>query len=241
MSRDDAAEYGDGVGRPTIAHLFADHGVETEALSAYGNVFRFTIEPRPNEFDVEAFQIDLMESTPAGRFDLVVCHPKCTKWADMPNVDPEDHENQIPRARQLAEALGEDYIIENKPRAPLEDPTVLTGKMFGLPLEYARAFETSFRVKSPPRERTLSDKTVSPYFFSDRSREWWQGVKGYVGHYPKNHLAKNALPAAYVHCLARSWLESRDTRDGREVQDNNDPAPRQVDDDQAELNEVLSN
>jgi hypothetical protein len=218
-----------------IGHLFADHGVESEALSAYGDVYRFTIEPRPNEFVAETTQIDLMEETPDADLDLAFVHPKCTKWCDMPDVDPDDHENQIPRAREIAQTVATDYVLENKPRAPLDDPTVLSGRMFGLPLAYERAFETSFALPEPTVQATFGEKTVSPYFYPDRTAEWWQAAKGYIGDYPKEHLAKNALPAAYVHHLVRSWLESRETRDAEEVRDNNGPAPRQVPNEQATL------
>ena len=218
-----------------IAHLFADHGVEAEVLAAHGEVHRFTIDPRPNEFVAETTEIDLMEETPRGRFDLALLHPKCTKWSDMPDVDPEDHENQIPRVRELGRRIADEYVIENKPRAPLNDPTVLHGRMFGLPLAYKRAFEASFPILQPPQQQQFGEKTVSPYFLADRTTEWWKATKGYRGDYPKQHLAKNALPAAYVRFLVRSWLESRETRDAEEVQDNNSPAPRKIPENQAKL------
>lgn len=218
-----------------IAHLYADHGVESEVLSAYGRVHRYTIEPRQNEFVDETTQMDLCEEMPAERFDLALLHPKCTKWSDMPDVDPDDHENQIPRAREIARTIADEYVIENKPRAPLDDPVVLHGRMFGLPLAYERAFETSFPMLQPPVQKQFGEKTVSPYFLADRTKSWWRSVKGYRGDYPKQHLAKNALPAEYVRFIVRSFLESRDTRDAETVQDNNDPAPRKVADDQATL------
>ncbi len=223
-----------------ICHLFADHGAESEPLSRYGEVHRYTIDPEPNPYCESTTQMDLLESEPDIDADLVVAHPKCTKWSDMPNVDPDDHENQIPRARELCQQISDHYIIENKPRAPLRDPTKLTGQMFGLPIKYERAFETSFRVRSPPRERTLQEKTVSPYFYSDRSTEWWKSIKGYHGDYPKQHLSKNALPSVYIDCLVRSWLRATNELDTQEVQDNNSPAPREVTDDQALLTEVES-
>lgn len=234
MSSDDKVD----AGLYRIAHLFADHGVESEVLSTVGHVTRFTIDPRESLFVDETVQMDLMEETPTGDFDLAFFHSKCSKWADMPGVDPGDHENQIPRAREIAQKIATDYVIENKPRAPLEDATVLNGRMFGLPIAYERAFETSFPVRSPARQQTLGEKTVSPYFFSDRSAEWWRVTKGYVGDYPKEHLAKNALPAAYVQVLVRSWLQARNGRDQEEVQDNNQAAPRKVAEDQADLAEV---
>ena len=221
-----------------IAHLFADYGVESEALSSLGDVFRFTIEQQPNRFDAAAFKIDLMESTPAGRYDLVFAHPKCTKWCDMPNVEPEDHENQIDRAREIARSIGDEYVIENKPRAPLANPVRLNGRMFGLPIDYERAFETSFAVETPAWNQPLNGKTVSPYYYSDRTTEWWKQVKGVRGDYPKQHIAKNALPAVYVEYIARHWLESRDSRDAEVPQDNNSRAPRTVADDQATLVEA---
>jgi hypothetical protein len=218
--------------------MFADYGTESEVLAAFGTVRRYTIDPEPNAFVAETVQMDLMEEKPDQDFDLVLVHPKCAKWADMPDVDPDDHENQIPRARELAEEIADDYIIENKPRAPLREPTVLHGRMFGLPLAYERAFETTFPVRAPARQQALDEKTVSPYFYSDRSIEWWRATKGYHGEYTKEHLAKNALPAAYVRCLVRSWLRARNEPDMGEVQDNNSAAPREVTEDQATLMEV---
>jgi hypothetical protein len=220
-----------------IAHLFADYGVESEVLSRLGHVTRFTIDPEPTPFVDETVTMDLMEQIPSGTFDLVLLHPRCTDRSEMTSIsgDPDDHANQVPRAREIAEQIARDYVIENKPREDLRDPTVLNGRMFGLPVAYERAFETSFRVKQPPRERALGEKTVSPYFSADRSAEWWQTVKGYRGDYPKQHLAKNALPRVYVEHVVRSFLEARNPRDGTVPQDNNDPAPRTVAEDQSTL------
>jgi hypothetical protein len=227
-------------GDARIAHLFADYGVEGEVLVRVGHVTRFTIDPEPNPFVDETVRIDLMEELPSGRFDLALLHPRCTDVADMTSIsgDPEDHANQIPRAREIARSIADDYVIENKPRDDLRDPTVLNGRMFGLPIKYERAFEASFPIKRPPRERELPEKNVSPYFYSDRSKAWWRVVKGYQGDYPKGHLSKNALPRCYVETVVRSWLEARTERDGTVPQDNNTPAPPKVTADQAELSEV---
>jgi len=220
-----------------IAHLFADYGVEGEVLSRLGHVTRFTIAPEPNPFVDETVEMDLMKQTPSRTFDLALLHPRCTDRSDMTSIsgDPGDHANQIPRSREIAEEIADDYVIENKPRDDLRDPTVLNGRMFGLPIAYERAFESSFRIKQPPRERSLGEKTVSPYFSADRSKQWWRAVKGYSGDYPKQHLAKNALPAVYVEHISRSYLEARNPRDGTVPQDNNDPAPRTITDDQSTL------
>lgn len=237
MASEDSAADGHG---QAIVHLFADYGAESEALSTYGDVYRYTIDPEPNPFCERTVQMDLLKETPSIEAKLVVAHPSCAPWADTTHIsgDRADHENQIPRARELAQEIGEHYIIENKPAAPLKNPTVLNGRMFGLPLAYERAFETSFRVPTPPIERTLNEKTVTPYFYADRSKDWWQAVKGLRGQYPKEHVAKNALPLAYVDHLCRAWLEATNPRDAETPQDNNSPAPREVTEDQATLMEV---
>lgn len=230
-----------GRGSRSILHLFADYGAEAEALSTYGGVVRYTRDPVPNPFVSKSSRMDLMQNTPTIEgIDLVVAHPSCAPWADTTHIsgDRADHENQVPRARELCQQLGDHYIVENKPAAPLRDPVVLNGRMFGLPLAYERAFETSFRVPQPPREQTLAEKTVTPYFYADRCKGWWHGVKGLRHRYPKEHVAKNALPLAYVDYLCRAWLEAIDERNGEVPQDNNSPAPRTTAPDQAELGGV---
>jgi hypothetical protein len=173
---------------------------------------------------------------PAEPLDLGVFHPKCTKWSRMTSIngDPDDHENQIPRARDLADELCHHYIIENQPKAPLDDPVVLNGKMFGLPIHYERAFETSFSVRPQVRERGFRSE-CSPYFSADRSKDWWASVKGYSGDYTKGHLAKNCVPAVYIHTLVRHFLKAVNERDSQPASDNDDPPPRKIADNQATL------
>lgn len=220
-----------------IVHAFADYGTESEVLSSFGTVHRYTIDPKPNLAVDETVQMDLMEEIPSETFDLGLFHPTCADKADVTSIsgDPADHENQIPRAREIAKRIADDYIIENKPRDDLRDPTQLNGFMFGLPIRYERAFETSFPVRQTLRERDLGEKTVSPYFYQDRSHGWWAAVKGYSNDYPKEHLTKNALPSVYVQHLMRSYFEARLDRDAKVPQDNNDPAPRNIPANQAKL------
>lgn len=210
-----------------ILHCFADMGSESEALSAYGDVVRVGLDPRDtNDSQPVRADASALPFKPGTTFDLGLFHPPCTRWAEMTTIDgdPDDHPNLIPLARELGETYCEDWIIENVPRAPLDDPVILEGDMFGLPVPYRRAFETSFHVEQPAIYRKLETE-CSPYFYSDRTREWWASTKGYAGTYPKQHLAKNCLPAAYVHYLARAWLRARNETDAQEAQNNDGPKP----------------
>lgn len=196
--------------RIQIAYCFADYGVEAEALSTIGDVHRFTLDPEENPWCTSTEQIDLMEETPGGEFDLWFGHPMCTRYSDMPGVNPDEHVDQIPRARELAIEMADHYVIENKPRAPLDSPTLLKGQMFNLPIAYERAFESSFDLPQPPRQTTFGSESsqTSPFFYSERSHLWWKSVKGIRGEYPREHVAKNALPLVYVDFITRHYLET---------------------------------
>ena len=214
-----------------ILHCFADYGTESEILSNYGDVIRIGIntkdtnESHPISADahVEASDLHLPISDNV-TFDLGVFHPVCSRWAATTSIsgDPESHDNMIPSARAIAEEYCEEYIIENVPRAPLNDPVVLNGAMFGLPIKYERAFETSFRTPQPPREGSLltkdgSSDTVetSTFFFSERSKEWWAATKQYDPRpYTKGHLAKNTIPSPYIHYLMRAWIAVYEKKEG---------------------------
>lgn len=199
----------------SILHAFADRGVESQALSKYGNVTRVSIDPRENDFS-KTIQADIsdMPLDDSASFDIGLFHPPCTKFSTMTSIsgDADSHENLIPVARTAAEKYCDEYIIENKPNAPLLNPTILTGKMFGLPIAYRRGFETSFDVSNTPNESDIETE-VSPYFYSDRSRMWWCSVKGCSYDFPKQHVAKNALPADYVDFLMRAYLRNTNSRD----------------------------
>ena len=201
-----------------ILHCFADYGVEAEALSIYGDVTRVGLAPRPNEFSsavaADASKVDELPFRES-QFDLALLHPPCTRWSRMTRIsgDPDDHPDLIGEARAIGEKYADNYVIENVPEAPLRDPVVLEGKMFGLPIEYGRAFESSFPMEQPPRQQTL-DVETSTFFYSGNSPKWWRTIKGVRGDYPKEHVAKNCLPLNYVHYLIRSWLEASGHEDG---------------------------
>ena len=193
-----SSEYGDP-DRPTILHCFADAGTESEILSEFGDVIRVSIDPRDtNESEpikADAHLYPENEEKEWGfpiredfSFDLGLFHPVCSRWAATTSIsgDPDSHENMIPSARQIAKQYCDHYIIENVAKAPLRDPTILNGRVFGLPIEYKRGFETSFRVPEPPRQGSLLTSTgasdtaeTSSFYFSERSKEWWAATKAY--------------------------------------------------------------
>lgn len=186
-----------------IGHFFADTGVETEPLSAYGDVWRYGIDPIDTAYTHTLIECDLNEEPfiPDGGFDLGLFHPPCHKWTQRKD---EAADNLIPRARELAERYCDEYIIENQARAPLRDPVVLDGSMFGLPVVYERAFETSYEVEQPPR---MPNWTARHRVENTRPKQYWKSVKGVTGDYHSRELILAGTPAAYIHYLVRPLLD----------------------------------
>lgn len=188
-----------------IYHVFADHGIEAEVLSQHGRVVRVGLSP--DDGFGEAVQADATSCPLRPGADLAVLHPPCTRWSDMTSLDGNagDHPNLIPDARELGGELADHYVIENKPQAPLENPTVLKGQMFGLPINYARAFEASFPIPEPPMQPRLGGPETNPYHYASHTKEWWAAAKGYRNDYAKQAIAKNCVPAAFMHHIVRAW------------------------------------
>jgi len=190
-----------------ILHCFADEGVETEALAPYGKVTRVGKEPQDTPFthakiSVDLTQIDLNDLFTI-KFDVGLFHPPCYKWTQR---DAEDANNLIPLAREIAEQYCDEWIIENQPDAPLYNPTILKGEMFGLPVAYERAFETSYKVEQPSYR---SGYTYRHRVENTRPKAYWGAVKGY-SHEPYNGqvLATNSTPRAYIEWLLQPLLHS---------------------------------
>lgn len=197
-----------------ILHAFADEGVESEALSAYGEVYRIgwditdRNESRPIQADMN--EIPIKDGV---TFDLGLFHPKCQKWTpgSKMNGTTDDHPNQLPLARNVAEKHCDEWIIENVPNAPLNDPVVLNGRMFGLPLHYERAFETSYHVNQPRNQKALSDFGGFDRHHENGgfqgSKELWKNVKGYSREYDSRSLKRSSVPRAYINYLVRPLVE----------------------------------
>lgn len=206
-----------------ILHAFADRGAECPALDRHGDVVRLTINPEQNQWS-DVIQGDVRHPPVAEdvTFDLGIGHPPCggvSPMSDTGSGDSGDWPDLIPEARRLFRDHCDEWIIENKPRDSLDAEVVLTGHMFGLDIEYERAFETTFPVEQPPRQNTLAD--TSPFFYTERSRGWWASVKGSSTQFPADHLAKNTIPAAYLDYLLRHYHTARDTADRPDYSDYN--------------------
>lgn len=184
-----------------ILHGYADEGIESEVLSNYGRVIRVGLDPKDNAYTYDTVAIDLLEFDPTISFDLGLFHPPCYKWTQR---DSEDAPDLISETREWANKHCEEWIIENKPDAPLHNPVILKGEMFGLPVAYERAFETSYLVEQPSYRNSHSYRHRVE---NTRPKAYWGAVKGYSHEgFDGQMLATNCVPRPYLEWLLQPLL-----------------------------------
>lgn len=93
-------------------------------------------------------------------FDVIHASPPCQAYsmASMQwRKSGTEYPDLLEPTREALKRTGKPYVIENVPGAPLIDPTILNGALFGLRVRRTRLFETSFPlplVLRPPEEKS---------------------------------------------------------------------------------------
>jgi DNA (cytosine-5)-methyltransferase 1 len=117
--------------------------------------------PMPNYCGDEFIQMDALELLSrllAGEevegwkledFDAVHASPPCQAYSPLNAYNGKDYPDLIEPVRELLVTTGLPYVIENVVQAPLLEPAILCGGMFGLRLYRHRSFETSFPLLVP--------------------------------------------------------------------------------------------
>lgn len=73
-----------------------------------------------------------------------------------------EYPNLIPAVREMLDAWGGLYCIENVPGAPLRDPIQLCGSSFGLDVRRHRIFECNFDISAPPCDHSWQTPRFPP-------------------------------------------------------------------------------
>lgn len=109
------------------------------------------INPQPN-YPFEFRQGDALEFIAAHghEFDVIHASPPCQAYSVLKHLTTKDSPELVEEVRDLLFATGKPFVIENVPGAPLDNPLVLCGSMFGLPLIRHRLFECRPALWFPP-------------------------------------------------------------------------------------------
>lgn len=148
-------------GRPVVLDLCCKAGGMTKGLQRAGfHVIGVDKDPQPNYVGDEFIQEDALHTLrtfPHWGRRIAAIHASfpCQTFTDYKRRGAgvgEGYENLIPEGRELLEATGLPYVIENVygARSELRDPVMLCGSSFGLDVRRHRLFETNFPVLAPP-------------------------------------------------------------------------------------------
>jgi DNA (cytosine-5)-methyltransferase 1 len=149
------------------------------------------INPMPR-YPFEFHQADALEYLAAHghEFDAIHASPPCQAYSDlrhMPNA--KQHTSLIEPVRKLLYEIGKPFVIENVEGAPLIDPIILCGTMFGLGVKAANAelwrhrqFELNWpRFLVPPCNHRAAPKVIGVYGGHGRDRRRVITVVGHTG------------------------------------------------------------
>ncbi len=205
--------------RPRLLDLFCGAGGCARGYQRAGfYVVGVDINPQPRYAGDEFIQADAL-SFPLWGFHAVHASPPCQAYSKARKIRGNDHVDLIAPIRDRLNFVGVPWVIENVPGAPLRDPVMLCGSMFGLNVYRHRFFETSFALSQPPHmlHNRPQVKMGRPVREGD--------VMQVVGHFSNVAYARRAMgidwmtrdelaqaiPPAYTHWvgLAARWTVER--------------------------------
>lgn len=92
-------------------------------------------------------------------YDAIHASPPCQAYTNAQRIQGNEHPDLVAPTRELLEAIGKPYIIENVPGSPLRDPVELCGAMFGLGTYRHRLFETNWNLTTPDHHEHATPTT----------------------------------------------------------------------------------
>lgn len=108
------------------------------------------INKQPN-YPFEFHRADAL-NFPLEGFDFIWASPPCQAFTNAQKIRKNKHPDLIDPIRKRLKKSKALWTIENVVGAPLRDPVMLCGNMFGLQVYRHRLFESSFEVNPPPHE-----------------------------------------------------------------------------------------
>lgn len=155
---------------------------------------------------VRADALDFLRAH-AYEYDFIHASPPCQHYANVTlwRGNPGNHPDLLAPTRELLEATGVPWVIENVERAPMRPDYVLCGSHFGLKVRRHRWFETSWRGFSlMPR---CDHRGLLP--FEHRGERAYADAMGC--HWMTNREGRQAIPPAYTRFLAGELLKHAGT------------------------------
>lgn len=136
--------------RPRLLDLFCGAGGAGMGYHRAGfDVVGVDIKPQPR-YPFDFHQADAL-AFPVDWFDAIHASPVCKAWTKAKSINGHQSwypTDQIALIREKLQKSGLPFVIENVVGAPLSNPFMLCGTMFGLRVYRHRQFESNFLVPS---------------------------------------------------------------------------------------------
>lgn len=147
-------------------------------------------EPQPR-FPFRFILADALEYVEAHghEYDLLAASPPCQAHTSLQGRWGREYPDLIAATRAALQATGRPYVIENVPGAPLLNPLMLCGSMFGLRVIRHRLFETHPPLWFPPATCSHPRGAVGRQGHRGADREWIT----VTGHFSDVPLAQRVM------------------------------------------------
>ena len=133
-----------------LLDLFCGAGGASVGYSRAGfEVVGVDLMPQPH-YPLDFIQADALEYVQAhgDEYDVIAASPPCQAYAKTNRLNYNEHPDLVDPVRELIKH--KPYIIENVVGAPLIDPVLLCGSMFGLRVYRHRLFESNIHFRRKP-------------------------------------------------------------------------------------------
>ncbi len=211
------------VSRPRLLDLFCGAGGAAMGYHRAGfDVVGVDIKPQPR-YPFRFVQGDALDtrliSDIAGSDGIAAIHasPPCQAYAITNNIwkNPEKYPDLVVATREMLRCYATPWIIENVPGAPLVEPIVLCGDMFGLRVIRHRLFESSFFMLQP---RHTKHTARASYGRTPKNGEHYT-ISGHFGDVAGGRLAmgipwmtrdelSQAIPPAYTEFVGAQLIRA---------------------------------
>lgn len=143
------------------------------------------------------------------KFDVIHASPPCQAYSSTRSIHKRDDlPHLLPRTRELLQASGKLWVIENVPGAPMHDPAIVCGLMLGLRVKRHRLFESPILLFGTgcPRGHKDSFLTVTGHsgYAVSRDRRWVSVHGGGAPARPDNRRRADSKTAALA--MGIDWM-----------------------------------
>jgi DNA (cytosine-5)-methyltransferase 1 len=138
--------------KPKLLDLFCCQGGASAGYTAAGfDVVGVDLSPQPR-YPYRFVQADALSylMSHGDEFDAFHASPPCQAFTLCQRIQDRDHPDLIAPTRAAFQEIGKPWVIENVEGAPLIDPVLLCGEMFGLRTYRHRLFESNISLTTGP-------------------------------------------------------------------------------------------